>query len=69
LGNQLTVSIGSSSPSISDLLQVVDQDDRRVAIGRDVTGGNLDGEALVEPVAEPRMISRASARLLAASGP
>src|SRR6516162_5810505 len=36
-----------------DLLQLVDQDDRRVAIARDVARGYLDREPLVRAVAEP----------------
>ena len=36
-----------------DLLELVDQDDRRVAIGRDAARCDFDGEPLVGPIAEP----------------
>ena len=40
-------------PVDPDLLELVDQDHRRVAVGRDVARGDLDGEPLVRPIPEP----------------
>jgi hypothetical protein len=52
LANQIALSIGSSSPSIIDLLQLIDQDDRPCRVWGNIAGRDLDREPLVRAVVE-----------------